>query len=524
MCEKIINFTTDFTIMKTSSMKRRAILALMILMSAGIMSADDYRVNYEASAIGTAGSGDFAPYFLSAMSHGKIVSAGNAWVEGKAWRTMSADERFSYGFGIDLMAGYASSVDYARYNKTDGQWFIHPLHPSRGHIQQLYGEVKYRGVFLTVGMKERGSALLNTRLSSGDLIESGNARPIPQARVGFIDFQDIPFTRGWVQIQGELSYGKMTDSDWWENHFNRFNYHYTTGEWYHYKRCYFRTKPSERFSATVGMQASAHFGGTTYNYFDGENVEIVHNRVNVKAFWDVFIPKEGNGEAYYLGNHVGSWDVMLRYRMRNNDEIKGYMTSPWEDGSGIGKLNGFDGVWGVEYRRASKGIVNAVLVEYLDFTNQSGPIHYDPDDVSGGTITDRGSGADNYYNNAFYNSYANYGMSIGTPALMAPVYNRDGYLAYTCNRMRGFHAAIEGSVTHDLDYRAKVSYRKAWGEGFILLPEPVHSTSVMVEADYRIPSVKGLSVKGSLALDRGDMPGNAFGALVTVSYNGSIKF
>ena len=63
-------------------------------------------------------------------------------------------------------------------------------------------------------MKERGSALLNDILTSGDVVESGNARPVPQLRAGFVDFQNVPLTDGWLQIQGELGYGKFADGGW----------------------------------------------------------------------------------------------------------------------------------------------------------------------------------------------------------------------------------------------------------------------------------------------------------------------
>ena len=144
---------------------------------------------------------------------------------------------------MDFVTGWSSGNSYARYDATSG-WGSNDTHPPRIWLQQLYGEVKYRGVFLTVGLKEHDSALLNHRLSSGDMVESGNTRPTPEVRVGFIDFQDIPLTNGWVQIQGEIGYGRMTDGDWWLDRYNRYNYHVNTGEWYNYKRCYFRTKPS----------------------------------------------------------------------------------------------------------------------------------------------------------------------------------------------------------------------------------------------------------------------------------------
>lgn len=160
------------------------------------------------------------------------------------------------------------------------------------------------------------------------------------------------------------------------------------------------------------------------------------------------------------------------------------------------------------------------MIEYLDFTNQCGPIHYAPGDHPGTSMTTEATGADDYYNNATYNSYANYGLSIGTPALLAPLYQLNGFLIYRANAMRGFHVGVEGSLSPVLDYRVKGGYRKAWGTGYRLLPAPVHLTSLMAEATLRIPEVRGLSVNCMVEVDRGNMPCNAFGAMVTVRYDG----
>ncbi len=155
------------------------------------------------------GSGDFAPYYISSLKHGRFSSSKNLQAEISVSRAMNKGDRFSYGYSADVIAGYASGVGYERYDKDTEGWVCHTERPSSVWIQQLYGEVKYRGVFASFGMKEHTSALLNQRLTSGDLVESGNCRPIPQLRVGFVDFQDIPFTNGWMQIQGEVSYGKI---------------------------------------------------------------------------------------------------------------------------------------------------------------------------------------------------------------------------------------------------------------------------------------------------------------------------
>ena len=239
----------------------RCIVALSGGMAVSPATAAGYEVGYSAEATLNAGSGVFAPYYVASNRHGVLTQGKGAFLRLSAERGMNLSERFSYGFGVDVIGGYGSGADYLRWY--DGALRGHSEHPSRLWIQQLYGEVKWRGVFLSAGLKERSSALLDSRLSSGDLVESGNARPIPEVRAGFIDFQNIPFTNGWVQIQGEISYGKFTDNGWMRDHYNYFEQHINQGALYTYKRCYFRTNPDKRFSVTLGMQVGGAFGGST---------------------------------------------------------------------------------------------------------------------------------------------------------------------------------------------------------------------------------------------------------------------
>lgn len=496
-------------------------------MAAGAVAGAPVDGSYTATVTGAVGGSDFAPYYVAANRHGQLTQNADVLVRAGAVIASAPTDKFSYEFGADLVGGYASSADYLRWvpetGGNPGHGVANPQHPSRLWVQQLYGRIDFRGVFLTAGLREHASALLNHRLSSGDLVESGNSRPIPEVRAGFNDFQDIPLTNGWVQIQGELSYGKLTDNGWMKHHFNYYTGHLNLGALYTYKRCYFRTKPSQPFSVTVGMQVGAFFGGETTWYTKGEAVQHRKHSKGIGQFFKMLLPTDG-GKDYYSGSSLGSWDLMGRYRFVNGSTLKAYMQKPFEDGSGIGFLNGFDGVWGLEYRASSPGIVSGVVVEYLDFTNQSGPIHWDPDDETGTDITNRAEGNDNYYNNYEYNSYAYYGMAIGTPFLPSPIYNTDGYLQFANTRVRGFHIGVEGTVTENVCYRVLGGYRKGWGTARVPLAKPVGDTSLMVEGTYTMPSVSGLKISAQLAMDCGKMFGNKFGAAVSVSYTGNFHF
>lgn len=479
----------------------------------------------DLTTLGNLSSGRFAPYYIASGSEALTVQGCGIQEYICAERNIGSEQRFEYGFGAGILAGFTSDVDYRIYNSDEHLFNETGRHPGYVSLRELWAGVKYRSLFLYVGMKPQSPGLFNGRLGSGDLVMSDNARPIPQVRAGFIDFQDIPFTKGWVQIQGELAYGKFMDSSWLKDHYNYYNSFITTGVYMHYSRLYLRTNPDKPLTLTIGMQQAAQFGGTWQTYSDGVLTQSHHLPVVFKDFVNALLPWTGGSSttggdmAYYSGNHLGSWDVMLTYRFHNGSQLKAYMQSPWEDGSGIGKLNGFDGVWGLEYRFSdSSPVLKTILAEYIDLTNQSGPMHWAPDDFPGTAVGGHSSGADDYYNNYMYNGWANYGMAIGSPFVKSPIYNTDGYMRFTDNRIRGFQLGAEGNATDAVSWRALLSYRTSWGTPFLPAPEKRHDTSMLLEAGYNFPRVPGLSITAAFSFDAGSLYENNVGALVKLKY------
>lgn len=504
-----------------------AIASLLPVEAVGTERADSAKTlfNIELTTLGNFGTGEFAPYYIASNSQ-SLVTQGNGIQEYvKAERALKHTGRFEYGFGVAALAGYTSSADYARYNAPDQQWMPNKCHPGNISLRELWVGVKYRSLFLYAGMKPEQGGLFDTPLGTGDMVLSRNARAIPQVRAGFIDFQDIPFTQGWVQIQGELGWGKFADAGWLKEHYNYYNSFITTGVYMHYSRLYLRTNPTMPFSVTVGMQQAAQFGGTWQRYHDGTEISSYKTPVKFKDFINALFPWAGGSSgtegdaAYYSGNHLGTWDVALTYRFADQSSLRGYMQAPWEDGSGIGKLNGFDGVWGLEYTFAPQSaVVKSVSAEYIDLTNQSGPMHWAPGDYPGTAVPGEATGADDYYNNYMYNGWANYGMSIGSPFVKSPIYNTDGYMRYTDNRIRGFQLGACGNAGRNWQWRALVSYRTSWGTPFVPSPRKLHDTSAMIEAQYDVTDVPGLSVAATVAFDTGSLYQDNAGALLKVSY------
>ena len=482
-------------------------------------------MGWKASTTANVGTGDFAPSLIMANRAGTITQSMGVYERASIFKTLEPEKRFSYAFCFDGYLQAVSAVDYRRWEPQQNHFAMIPRRPAWATLQQLYGQIKYRSLYLMAGMKEHDRTFVGNPLSSGDMTLSNNARPIPQVSIGFYDFVDIPLTKGWVQIIGEIAYGKFTDAKWTEDHFNYYNSFITTGVWYHYKRLYLRSKPEMPFSVTVGMQHAAQFGGEYTRYKDGKVEKHYQNKIDFKDFLGVFVQAQFNdseiaGDRYnFKGNHLGSWDVKFRYRLRNNDEISFYVQKPWEDGTGIGWQNGFDGVWGLAYKSSGQTWVKGAVIEYLDFTNQAGPFLHEPVPE----LPDNPTGADNYYNNFMYNSWVNYGMAIGNPALKSTIYNTDGYLRFTDNALWGFHLGADGSVGN-VDWKLLLSWKKSKGAFGYPRVKKVQSTSMALGAVYNIPKVKGLKLDAQAGFDAGDLYPSNFGVLVSLSYEGLIKF
>ena len=472
-----------------------------------------YENEYSFGIMANAGNSELAPYYISSNCGGVITQQYSALVNASLYHNINMDQRFSWGAGLEVWGGYASSAGYERY-KGNHEFEILKQHPARVWIQQAYVEAKYRSIFAEAGQAYKTSPIVDASLSSGDLVWSNNSRPPVGLRAGFIDFQNIPFTKGWVQIKGEFGYFRELDDKWLENHYNYYNHFITTGSWLHYKSLHFRTNPEKPVVFTIGAQSACQFGGTAKYYEDGQVTRTVKMDADAKAWWRTFIAGSGGnsaGDSFVEGNHLGTWDIALEYNFKNRYHLRAYTQWLWEDGSGIGKMNGFDGLWGLEYRRNGFFLVSGAVIEYIDFTNQSGPIHWTPNDHEGTGITSHSSGAD------------------GSPFVKSPLYNLDGYMRYRDNVLRGFHAAVEGWFSSDCHYTLQGSYRKVWGTPIIPRAGSIDDFSMALSVYYypywlKRVKVEGLSLGATVAMDRGKLYGNNWGAQLGISYSGNFNF
>ena len=497
-------------------MKYKYIIFAVGLLCSTIVKAQEAtntHITYDLSTEASVGTGDYTAYQLVTNRHHILATRPNtAYLRGAIHLEHALSKDFTLSGAVDAIAS------------------VHADHKT--YLQQCYANLSYQNsFFLEVGSREEEPVVRDAILSSGSFVKGTNAKPIPQIHFGTKDFWTVPFTKDWLQINFDFGYGKLMDSGYREDRYKAasdVNQMYTTGAYYHQKHLYFRTNPTKRLFVTAGIQHVAQFGGKNYNK---EDDTFKKKPANLKAMWNVILPLGDNNyyddealEDWIYGNHLGLMTIQLGWNINQQHQVQVYYDDIFEDGSGMRKSNGWDGLWGVEYKNRTDGrqYVRGAVFEYFQTTNQSGPLHWDggdhPEPIRS-QITDKVFGDDNYYNHMFYDSFAHYGMTPGNALITSPIYNKDGYTRYRDNRIKAWHLGLNGEISNHLSYVVKGSYREGWGTYQIPLAEKHHSFDAMVQGLYELGSWQ---FGAAYAFDKGNIYGDCSTFNFKIGYHGKI--
>jgi len=472
-------------------------LTYVCQLSADIIDSVEYRVETTA----TFSTGTHTPFWFVSNRQGLTsVNKDNGYVRGEATVTMDSIGKWGFRAGIDFAVPWNFS--------------------SRFVMQQLYGEARFWNVALTVGSKERTGWVCDPRLSSGDLLYSGNARPVPEVKISIPDFIDIPGLNHWLGVRGYLSYGMFTD--WrWQWSFNTARYKNTSKVWYNTKGILFRIGNLQKFPLQFegGLEMGTQFGGNIYRQGRLEKMPVGFKdiiRATIGLGGGSNTPKGEQTNVY--GNQTGEWVFGMKWH-GEGWSVKVYYEHFFEDHS----MMFFDYAWkdmllGIEAEFPQNRFVSKFVYEYLNTRDQSGPVYWDKDDK----IPEQVSGRDNYYNHSIYTGWQHWGMGLGNPLIISPIYNTNGMIYFPCNRIRGHHFAIAGNPTSGLSYRILASYTRGWGTYSHPFDDIKRQLSVLLEASYNFKFWKGFSTTLGVAADRGGIPGRNYGVMISLTKTGNI--
>jgi hypothetical protein len=424
---------------------------------------------------------------------------------------------WDFGAGVDLVARASQESDL--------------------YFHQAYLEGKFRFLNLSVGFKEASFGHTHANLSSGSLAMSSNARPIPRVSAYMPEFYAIPFTQGWVEFKAHFAHGWLSDQ------------RYVKDSYIHDKSFFVQAGGKSGFNAYWGIVHLAIWGGNSPEFGKLPS--------SLSDFKQVIFAKEGGDDApateiNALGFHTGIWDMGIRATWRDI-KFHLYYQHLFTDGSGMKYRNKGDGLYGLAIENPFEiKYVRALLFEFLYTLHQSGYGLSDPSDSDWPDFCETQNcgylygGRDNYYNNGMYRSGLSFhGMSIGTPLFLTqhqlnkvnPSIETYSSQNFVSTRNKGYHLGVMGDLTELVSYKlfaTQVQYfgtydglnqGAIWGfldpatvkENYFFYPAQ-KQWYFMLETNWSISKIKGLSLSSTVALDKGDLF-NGFGGMVGVVWH-----
>ena len=471
-------------------------------------------LTYRFETVGMAGKGDYAPFWHTSNRQGlPSTNPNNGYMHFATLGSMLLPSGFGMGYGMDLGIGAG----------LQSNWFVH----------QLYIDLDYKWLGMSIGMKERWGELKNPHLSTGGLTWSGNSQPIPQIRIGIPEYTRIPLLGSWFSVKGYAGYGRFTDDNWRKSWAEKAS---GTPEFidnilFHSKAIFIKTGDTERFplEMTLGIEMGSMFGGTLHNMtMYGQKYDEYNLPSGPRAFWEALLPFNKAGEqGWENGNTLGSWHLAFDFT-RNEWHARAYYEHFFEDHSSMlgaelktnragerelisygFKRNWFDGLFGLELNLPDGYPVSNVVLEYLCTRGQCGSV-CNVDAMQ----TERIDGRDGMYIHSKYLSYTHWGYSIGTPVLLSPIYNQspekldgsimEGNLYYRSNRVRSFHLGIDGRATEKIDYRLMATHTRHWGTYYVPFEKVENITSMLLECFYWTGDAYSWKIGLSFAFDLND--------------------
>lgn len=443
----------------------------------------------------TLSDGENTPFWFTANQFGLAsLKRNNAYLRAGAFRDVTDQKKFSWGFGFEMAGCYRYDAAF--------------------YIQQAYGEGQYKWLRLTAGSKAYEPDIVDRSLSSGGLVYSGNARPVPQLRLAVPEYTSLGFTNGWIALKGHLAYGMFVDNGFQED-FTAGKADYVKNAFYHSKAGFMRVgRETDWLQFEGGIQFFGRFGGTKY-FADGSKIEAPHG---FKDFMKMFIPWSGGEDADWrdqknvLGDHLGSWLAAVNIKTAGW-EFRPYYEHMFEDHSQLfWEYPWKDGLFGIQIKPAKNRFITSFVYEFMTSRDQSGPINVDDVDL----VDERCSGRDNYLNHFFYQGWQQGGYGIGSPIIYAPGYNTDHSLFHTTNRGRMHHIGIKGNPSDEWNYRILYTHSAHWGTYAVPFQEIKRTNSLLGEIGYRPNDLKKWEFTLSGAWDGSDFIGNNRGIRFTV--------
>ncbi len=463
------------------------ILIIALILPTKVVSQNNEKLFYDVKLSGVSSTGNASPFLFQSQNYGQTTADKN-----------SLYSNISLGKDFDKNKKYFD-ISF----KINGLFRTADSEKPNAYLHEYYTKVLIlKFLDFTAGAKEEILGTQDSTLSGGGFLFSKNTRPMPKLTLGIEHYTNVPFTKGFLQIKGALSHG------WYENTLLKDMY-------LHHKYAYIRIGGKWPVHIQYGLDHVCQWGGILPN--TGEQPD------SFDAYLAIFKGGHGSSNSHIgdqinaLGNHIISQSLKVEVEI-SDYKLNGYWQNinedPPVDFMWKNDMNMPDGLWGLSLKNKKIPLINGILYEYLNTTDQAGAIFQKDGIIYGGS--------DNYFSNYLYpNGWSYFSRTIGTPYIAPNTLIGNRYINSTNNRVCVHHFGLEGE-TGGYCYRLMASYSKNYGTYSLPFPSMIENTSTMLEIKKTYTQLYNLEVGCTIGADFGKLYGNTVSGMISIRKRGNL--
>lgn len=397
-----------------------------------------------------------------------------------------------------------------RFDYGYGFWGVANVGKQSGLLlPEAYLKVRYGAFEFYSGRRREIMGLVDTTLTSGSYIWSGNALPMPKIQVSIPNYTSI-IGHGLISVKGTFAHG-------WFNNDRPFTKHVKL----HQKSFYARLgKNSWKIRMYAGFNHNVQWGGESPFYsIDGKLPDGFKNYIYAvigKRGAITNSPTTSDFDANRIGNHLGTVDIGMDIKLTNVDLFL-YRQNIYEDGSLFYLNNITDGLNGISLTFKHTQIIKKIGFEYLNTSSQGGSIF---------TLSENAPpelrGADSYFNNGQIRDGWTYKNNIiGTPFIQNYYLNfkinnqlKDFFIEN--NRIKLVNITVMGNLSKDLSFGLRSSISTNYGTYIDPTDNPLKQTSTLLSLTKSTFYFENTTLNLNLSLDTGSLYTSSFGIHIRI--------
>ena len=428
------------------------------------------------------------PFFLHSNSFGTIPSQSNsAFLASSLFKqydslytASSKLKKFGYGYGLNVHTNLSSKSQFL--------------------LPEFFIKLRFGGIEIYGGRRKEIQGLVDTTLSSGAYVVSGNALPIPKIQISTPNWLGFGKHKRF-SVNAGLSHGWFGNQGIIENYF------------LHQKWLYFRVSDKrKKVQLSGGVNHQTQWGGYSAELakIEGPFAPTINGYLAPYPWYSYqfiilpFLQKiitpdikklPGFDAGLAIGNQLGSVDLSAIIINRWHF----YHQKPFDFARSLINFNNLeDGIYGISWKSKNDIAIFRKIVGEFIYTKSQGLNRFGKNRPS-----NKGEN-DNYFSHGQYQTWTYEQRIIGTPFILVDTEKN----SIVNNRLKVFYLATEGKFE---SYNFVIKASHSINFGTFAVPVYLKANSILIKINR--PLFSGFRLNLYLAQDFGELYPNSTGVL-----------